>query len=145
MLKAVLFDLDGTLYDRDELVRVVAAAQVDGFREHLAGVDKDVFVERVFVLDNHGYKDRAALYSEVTSEFGLETALADQLERDFVTRYLASCNATPDTIDTLRQLKAHGLRVGVITNGAAHVQTSKLLALGLADYFDAVLISEVEG
>jgi len=145
MLKAVLFDLDGTLYDRDELVRAIVAAQFDGFREHLAGVDKNVFVERVFVLDDHGYKDRAALYSEVISEFGLETALADRLERDFVTRYLASCNATPDTIDTLRQLKAHGLRVGVITNGAAHIQTSKLLALGLADYFDAVLISEVEG
>jgi FMN phosphatase YigB (HAD superfamily) len=61
MLKAVLFDLDGTLYDRDELVRVVAASQFDGFREFLAEVEKDAFVERVFALDDHGYKDRAAL------------------------------------------------------------------------------------
>jgi putative hydrolase of the HAD superfamily len=81
----------------------------------------------------------------VIAEFGLDTALAAHLERDFSMRYLASCNATPDTIDTLRLLKAHGLRVGVITNGAARIQTEKLLALGLSDYFDAVLISEVEG
>ena len=145
MLKAVLFDLDGTLYDRDELVRVVAAAQFDEFREHLAGADKNAFVDRVFALDAHGYKDRAALYSEVIAEFGLEAALANQLERDFTTRYFTSCSATPDTIDTLRLLKAHGLKVGVITNGAARLQSEKLLALGLSDYFDAVLISEAEG
>jgi putative hydrolase of the HAD superfamily len=145
MLKAVLFDLDGTLYDRDELVRVVVAAQFDEFREHLAGADKNAFVERVFALDAHGYKDRAALYSEVIAEFELEAALADRLERDFTTRYLTSCNATPDTKDTLQQLKAHGLKVGVITNGAARLQSDKLLALGLSDYFDTVLISEAEG
>ena len=145
MLKAVLFDLDGTLYDRDELVRVVAGAQFDAFREHLGGVERNAFVERVFALDAHGYKDRAALYLEVISELGLETALANQLEHDFRTRYLASCDATPDTTDTLRLLKEHGLRLGVVTNGAARLQTDKLLALGLSDYFDAILISEVEG
>jgi putative hydrolase of the HAD superfamily len=145
MMKAVFFDLDGTLYDRDELVRAVAAAQFDGFRDHLAGIDRNVFIERVFVLDDHGYKDRATLYSEVIAELGLETALAGRLEHDFSARYLESCSATPDTLDTLRQLRAHGLRVGVITNGAARIQSAKLVALGLSDYFDVVLISEVEG
>jgi putative hydrolase of the HAD superfamily len=145
MLKAVFFDLDGTLYDRDEVVRVVAAAQFDGFREHLAGIDKNLFVQRVFVLDDHGYKDRATLYSEVTAELGLETSLARRLEHDFSARYFASCSATPDTLDTLRQLRAHGLRVGVITNGAARIQTEKLMALGISNDFDAILISEVEG
>jgi putative hydrolase of the HAD superfamily len=48
-------------------------------------------------------------------------------------------------MDTLRMLAAHGLRLGVITNGAARLQTDKLLALGLSDSFDAVLISEAEG
>jgi putative hydrolase of the HAD superfamily len=81
----------------------------------------------------------------VIAEFGLEAALASQLERDFAPRYLASCDATPDTMDTLRLLKEHGLKLGVVTNGAARIQTEKLLALGLSDYFDAVLISEVEG
>jgi putative hydrolase of the HAD superfamily len=145
MLRAVLFDLDGTLYDRDELVRLVAAAQFDAFRAHLTGVDEGAFVERVFVLDDHGYKDRAALYAEVIAEFGLENALAQELEHDFRTRYLASCCATPDTIDTLRCLAEHGLTLGVVTNGSARIQTEKLQALGLSDYFDAVLISEVEG
>jgi putative hydrolase of the HAD superfamily len=81
----------------------------------------------------------------VVTELGLEAALAERLERDFTTRYLTSCKATPDTMETLRRLKAHGLRVGVITNGAARIQTEKLLALGLSDYFDTVLISETEG
>jgi putative hydrolase of the HAD superfamily len=145
LLKAVFFDLDGTLYDRDALVRVVAGDQFDAFREHLAGVDKSVFIERVFALDDHGYRERSALYAQVVSELGLETAVANQLESDFRTRYLASCDATPDTIDTLRVLKGRGLKLGVVTNGAARIQTDKLLALGISDYFDVVLISEVEG
>jgi putative hydrolase of the HAD superfamily len=145
MLKAVLFDLDGTLYDRDALVRVVAGAQFDAFREDLAGVDRNAFVERLFALDAHGYRDRASLYVELISELGLEAAVAHRLERDFSTRYLASCDATPDTTETLRLLKEHGLRLGVVTNGAARIQTEKLLALELTDYFDAILISEVEG
>ena len=133
LCRAALFDLDGTLYDRDEVVRRVVGAQFDAFRDHLARIGRDVFFERVFILDDHGYKDRAALYAEVVSELGLENALAEELEHDFRTRYLASCCATSDTIDTLRRLRDHGLRLGVVTNGATRIQTEKLQALGLSD------------
>jgi putative hydrolase of the HAD superfamily len=135
-VRAVFFDLDGTLYDRDALLQSVVSAQFEAFRHDLAGVDKTAFVERVFTLDAHGYGDKSALYAEIIGERGLPVSLADHLERGFWTRYVASCDATPDTIDTLGVLKEHGFKLGVITNGGARIQAARLASLGLADSFD---------
>jgi FMN phosphatase YigB (HAD superfamily) len=44
MIKAVFFDLDGTLSDRDSLVRESAVAQFDAFSGQLLGVSREQFV-----------------------------------------------------------------------------------------------------
>ena len=60
MIKAVLFDMDGTLWDRDGAVQQLAAAQ---HRAHsaLANISRDQFVERVLTLDAHGLRPSTGL------------------------------------------------------------------------------------
>jgi FMN phosphatase YigB (HAD superfamily) len=53
-IRAVLFDLDDTLYDREALVRRVIVDQYDAFEPELRAVDKDEFVTRIVQLDDHG-------------------------------------------------------------------------------------------
>ena len=48
-------------------------------------------------------------------------------------------------IDTLHHLRNAGVRLGIVTNGAAVVQQAKIEQLGLSALVDAVLISEREG
>ena len=144
-IKAVLFDLDGTLYDRDELVQRLVSRQYDAFRHELSSVSKGRFIERVVQLDDHGYGDKPDLYRTVAGEWSLSAELADRLLQSFWSLYEQTTELSEDTSATLQTLHAHGVKLGVVTNGRVEWQQRKLDALGISSWFDAVLISEAEG
>jgi putative hydrolase of the HAD superfamily len=145
MLRAVLFDLDDTLYDRSALVLRIAREQTVAFSEPLARIDPTVFVQRLVELDAHGYGSKPAAYARIVSELGLPPALAEPLERHFWETYDSLCEPAQEAQAVLGALRAQGLRLGVVTNGRSARQTLKLERLGIAPLFDAVLISQSEG
>jgi putative hydrolase of the HAD superfamily len=145
MIRAVFFDLDGTLYDRDALVHQLVADQYEVFAGQLPSISRDRFVSRVLEMDNHGYGEKAEGYQRLAAEWQLEPALAGRLCAHFWSAYDHHCQLSSDTATTLDTLRAHGKRLGVITNGSTDRQRGKLAALGLLDSFDVVLISETEG
>ena len=145
MIKAVFFDLDGTLYDRDALVRELVVAQFDAFSGELPGITRERFVSHVLAMDDHGYGEKEKGYQRLVADWQLEPALAGHLCTHFWSVYDQHCHLSSDTATTLDSLRAHGKRLGVITNGGTARQRSKLSALGLADWFEVVLISEAEG
>jgi putative hydrolase of the HAD superfamily len=144
-IKAVLFDLDDTLYDRYALVRRVVADQYDVFQHELHSVEKDDFVGRVVQLDDCGYADRRALYATVVGEYGLAPALIERLMENFLTSYDEKCELPEDTRLTLQTLRQNHMKLGVITNGGTERQRRKLDSLGVSSWFDVILISEMEG
>jgi putative hydrolase of the HAD superfamily len=145
MIKAVFFDLDDTLYDRDALVQELVADQHAAFAGELPGISCERFVSEVLEMDDHGDGDKAQGYQRLVAEWQLELDLANRLCSYFWSNYDQHCHLSPDTATTLRALKAHGKRLGVITNGGTDRQRRKLAALGLLSTFDVVLISEAEG
>ena len=144
-VKAVLFDLDGTLYDRDSLVQRVVIQQYDAFQAELSPVSKDRFTKRVLELDDHGYGDKPELYAAVAKEWGLAPQLTDRLVESFWSLYEQGGELAEDTRLTLQTLRNRGIKLGVITNGQVSWQQRKLDSLGISSWFDAVLISEAEG
>jgi hypothetical protein len=56
--RAVLFDLDGTLFDRDVAVRSLSETQYVAFERELTGVSREPFVSRLLELDAHGLATR---------------------------------------------------------------------------------------
>ncbi|MFN7985237.1 MAG: HAD family hydrolase [Vicinamibacterales bacterium] len=145
MIKAVFFDLDGTLYDRDALVRDLVAGQFHEFSTELPGVSRERFVSDVLEMDDHGYGDKDNGYQRLVAGWHLDPALASRLCAHFWSTYDQPSRVSLDTTTTLDTLHEHGKRLGVITNGSTTRQHRKLAALGLADRFDVVLISEAEG
>jgi putative hydrolase of the HAD superfamily len=145
MIQAVLFDLDGTLYDRDLLVQTLIEEQFDVFRNELGNVDRRSYIQRILHLDNHGLGDKLELYKTVGTEWKLGRDLTDRLHADFWSRYIRHCKVSEDTCTTLEQLRRHQKRLGVITNGTTKWQRQKLDSLGITPLFDTVLISETEG
>jgi putative hydrolase of the HAD superfamily len=145
VIRAVLFDLDGTLYDRDAVVLRVAYEQFDTFQGRLTGVDRDRFIARTLELDDHGYARRVDVYRGLLSGVTVDDRLAGDLEAHFWDCYCRHCDFPEDAAATLDALRASGKRLAVVTNGPVEWQSRKLRTLGLADYFDDVLISEAEG
>ena len=145
MIEAVLFDLDGTLYDRDEVVLKVAHEQFDTFRDRFGGLDRERLIARTLELDDHGYARRVDVYRALLADQPVDATLASDLEQHFWDCYCRHCIRPDDTVATLEALRAAGKRLGVITNGPVDWQSRKLRTLGLTDYFDDVIISEAVG
>lgn len=145
MIRAVLFDLDGTLYDRDAVVTAVTREQVDTFRARFGNVDPESVVARMLALDDHGYARRVDVYRALLADMAVDAQLAADLERHFWDCYCRHCVLPDDTVATLDALRSSGQRVAVVTNGPTDWQSRKLRTLGLLDRFDAIVISESEG
>ena len=145
VITAVLFDLDGTLYDRDEVVRRVAHEQYETFRERFGDLDRERLIARTLDLDDHGYARRADVYRRLLDGARVDAALAPDLEAHFWDCYCRHCRQPQDTVATLDALKSAGKRLGVITNGPIDWQSRKLRTLGLEQYFDEVVISDAVG
>lgn len=145
ILRGVLFDLDGTLFDRDSAVRSLVCGQHERFADGLGGVAREAYVARVLELDAHGHGDKAAAYQRVTRDFALSEALAEALTADFWNAYHGHCRCFPDVLPALGELQRHGLLLGIITNGAVRIQEPAIARLGLRDFIDTTHISEREG
>jgi putative hydrolase of the HAD superfamily len=143
-IRAVLFDLDHTLWERDAAVRRLFTAQHAAFPA-LATVPRDEYVKRLMMLDEHGVADKAAMYEQVVRECGLEPSMADTLRTHFWANFKNYFEPVPDAFRVLHALRAAGIKTGIITNGSMAAQDAKILGLGLAPLMDVILISEREG
>ena len=72
VITTVLFDLDGTLYNRDLLVRSLAERQYRAFVSELQHVGQSRYVDRLLELDDHGYQPKSDIYLTLVREFGFK-------------------------------------------------------------------------
>jgi putative hydrolase of the HAD superfamily len=143
--RALLFDLDGTLFDRDTSFLELVHDQYDCFADELDGIPREVFVGRVIEMDAHGYVDKQVVYGRLAREFCLPEITGERLAVHFQDAYAAYSRCFPEVPSALAALRAAGMKLGIITNGSTNMQEQKICQLGLADLMDEVLISEREG
>lgn len=86
-----------------------------------------------------------AVYVAFGEECGLSESLIEILHRDFWTRYNVSARPFPEVLSTMKRLRDHGVKLGIITNGTMGIQDTKIDALGVRELMDVILVSEREG
>ncbi len=145
MLDAILFDLDGTLFDRTAAVTAGLHRQHARFADQLQRTPLADFVARFTALDERGYVKKAIVYPQLAAEFGWPPELAQTLCDDYYARYHEECIGFPGLHPMLAELRDMGLKLGIITNGWAQTQLGVIRALDLEPYFDVILVSETEG
>jgi putative hydrolase of the HAD superfamily len=146
VIRAVLFDLDRTLVDRDNAILRLFQSQWLRVRAEVSPDQTEAaFVARLLALDNKGYANKTEMYERIVQEFMLPSGLARELEHEFRENYARSVATFPDTLATLTSLRRKGYVLGIITNGTSRVQQTKIYGTGLQAFMSAVLISETEG
>lgn len=137
-IRAVLFDLDGTLHDRAETVRRYLAGHVQRF------VLPAGYAERWAELDDLGYRPKHEVFALLVQEFDL-THDPEGLLADWYAHSKLGPQLMPGTREVLAELRTRGMRLGLVSNGRREGQRATLAGLGLEDAFDTVLISEEVG
>ena len=144
MIKAVLFDLDGTLLNRDASVHSFVVGQYNRLKHQLSHIDMKKYVERFIELDNRGYVWKDTVYRHLIDEFNIPLS-AEKLLADYLQEFKYHCIPFDHLHSMLQQLKAKGLRLGIITNGYGQFQLDNIRALGIEKEFETILISQWEG
>jgi putative hydrolase of the HAD superfamily len=155
-MKAVIFDLDDTLFDHT----TSATNAIHGWVPELGGTSSDELVAEWFVIEKHRF-DRW-LNGDTSHQGQRRERLRDFLplidhpvpdgddELDaifagYLKHYRANWVAFPDARPALDIARGNGWRIGVLTNGSNTQQNAKLETIGLSALVDVVCTSELLG
>ncbi|WLD92302.1 HAD family hydrolase [Alkalihalobacillus sp. AL-G] len=144
MIKAVIFDLDGTLLNRDASVRKFIDDQYDRYIKWVGHVPKKEYTSRFIELDCQGYVWKDKVYQQLIDDYNIDL-LWEVLLRDYVVQFKNHCVPFVNLIPMLERLKSTSIEMGMITNGNGQFQMDNIIALGIEPYFNTILVSEWEG
>ncbi|MFC4712755.1 HAD family hydrolase [Planococcus dechangensis] len=145
MIKAVLFDLDGTLLNRDASVVSFIHDQYRRLERFLGHIPEQLYAERFIELDRRGYVWKDKVYAQLIQEFEIKHATMEFLLVDYLAHFQFHCVPFDGLQAMLAGLKDQGMKLGIISNGKGRFQMDNIEALGIKGLFDIIMISESEG
>lgn len=142
MIRALIFDLDDTLYEEMQFVRSGFRA-VSHYVSDAYTVDKNVVYQMLLeVLANQG---RGKVFDVVLKRLGLykKSSISEMVKA--YRAHEPAISPYPDVKPVLTMLRDNGYKLGLITDGDVNVQKNKLRALKIGQYFGCVTFSDQYG
>ncbi|PEW86292.1 2-haloalkanoic acid dehalogenase [Bacillus cereus] len=145
--KAMLFDLDDTLLDRDKAVDKLFLFVLEKCYEDVSDTVKNNMLQKFKEYDKreYGISDKTIVLESLFNEFAPKYRLPHNYIQDFWNENFPKCfSIDQNTIHFLNHIKRH-FKIGIITNGSTHRQKAKIINTNLNNYFDTIIISEEVG
>jgi putative hydrolase of the HAD superfamily len=144
--RAILFDLDDTLNDRQATLKVFVEHFLQEFSVKLEPISFDDLLLEYQRVDAGGYRSRDQVHQMLAESLPwLEPVSAESLLAFWYDLFPKLSIPMPHARETLIVLQARGIKLGLVTNGKSKVQNEKLETLRLKDFFDPILVSEHVG
>lgn len=142
IIKAIIFDLDDTLYDcsgtlvlrgrrkvAKNLARLINCSEEEAYRLQMDTEEK--------------YGVRVNIYEKIAALYHIPNTHAKELLEEFIHIDISDITPFSDVTDTLMQLKSQGYKLILVTSGDKQIQKKKIDVLGLHNkYFDNILIAD---
>lgn len=138
-MKAVIFDLDNTLYNVEQYY-------LGAFKEIAEYLSKKYNLRRQEIYNKlvNIWREKTSMYhylfTELLNFFNLENELEDVIK--IFNNYDSELNPYPEVIPTLEELKKRNYKLGIITDGNIDRQKRKIKLLGLEQFFDIIVFTK---
>ncbi|MCF6137687.1 HAD family hydrolase [Pseudalkalibacillus berkeleyi] len=145
--KAVLFDLDDTLLDRDMAVEklfLIILKQCYGDVKH---PEKNTMMQKFKEYDkrSYGISNKTQVLESFFDKFPPKFRFPHHNIQEFWNHNFPQCfSINQDTINIVNTIKRE-VKVAIVTNGTTQRQKAKIMNTKLSRYFDQIIISEKVG
>lgn len=145
MIKAVIFDYDGTLADRCKASSLAFRDYLKEFviKEDIDKVLLETIVQDLVLWDEFGAGEKIEIFHRLKNRYGYEVDVKHFLQWwwNNVGKYEP---LFPNTLKTLEYLKKK-YKLAIITNGTVTGQNTKIDSAGIRNYFEEIIISHGVG
>lgn len=145
--KAILFDIDDTLYDSTRQSTLARKNAIEAMIEAGLDVNKKKAEETLAKVIREYGSNYSNHFNKLLKKLGKkpnQRIIAAGIVAYHNTKF-TYLHPFEDTLPTLLKLRDMGYKLGVITDGKSMKQWEKLIRLGLQHFFDTVVISEEVG
>jgi len=153
--KAVLFDLDNTLYDYDRVHKLALKAVFNELRKHIE-IKWDQF-EKLFKISrreiNRELSGTASAHNRVLYFQRLVEKTHESINPQVILKLynaywdtsLKEMFLRKDALDLLKSLKSENVKIAIVSDLTTNIQLRKIHKLGISKYVDVVVTSEEAG
>ncbi len=138
MIKAIIFDLDNTLIDRQKAFKEMLIRKFSSLFD-----DKKLIksmVEDIIKWDDNGTVERIIVFKKWASKYDVTCITPEQLDKDWSNESGTVAFLYDDVKDTLIKLKEK-YKLAILTNGNVASQRRKLNTINIYDLLDFSLVS----
>jgi putative hydrolase of the HAD superfamily len=144
--RAILFDLDETLNDRQATLKIFVEHFLQEFASKLEPISFDDLLLEYQRVDAGGYCPRDQAHEILAKSLSwLEPVSAEVLLAFWYDLFPKLSVPMPHAQETLIALQSRGIKLGLVTNGKSKIQNRKVDALELREFLDVILVSEDVG
>jgi putative hydrolase of the HAD superfamily len=143
--KAIIFDLDCTLHDRETSLYLFLESQYQNRFQGEAAFSFHQYYRDFVDLEKFGRVWKDLVYKEIVNKYQISYVTSEELLEDYVNCFRNHCVLFEGTEQMLAELTSSGYVLGIITNGKTNFQKGTIHALRIARYFKDIIISDEIG
>lgn len=138
--KAVIFDLDDTLYPEIDYV-ISGFKVVSKYISNKINMKSDQVFNKLLKLFE---QDRNNVFDRLLQSYDVDKEIVKECV-NLYRNHFPDIKLTEEVHELLQLLKENGFKIGIITDGRPEGQWNKIKALGLEKYCDSIIVTDELG